>query len=753
MTSADRLASLVVDDRNQLEAVLMQFEKSWTPQTFARFAKPLLTHPDANYREAALSELVSIDLQRSWAIGKRRKLEAYLKSVPQLGTPDSVSPDLILSEFRARQETDPKTSIESFRKRFPSQFDRLVALAEQPGKRTAPGLTSDHASNAQASIDTSRSENTRDTRAEGWARSDAPAEKVLGRYRILQELGAGAMGTVYLAQDTQLDRQVALKTPRFVGDDTSDAIARFYREAQSAAKLQHRNICPVYDVGKIDSQHFISMAFIRGRCMTECVKPGALLTTTDAASLVQRLALGMAEAHRQNVVHRDLKPANIMIDLENEPVVMDFGLARQMDNASRITGTGIALGTPAYMSPEQVSGSGDDVGTQADVYSLGVILYELLTGELPFQGAVAQVVYQIVHTDPKPPTRLRTELDSELESICLRMMDKSRESRFQSMTDVSTALNGYLKRSNREPGHGVEDRLSDATLPTTHALLVPDAIASAVAPKAASMSAPDGFAVADVGPDVVPSSDHGATDRLPSVSVQAESRRRRPRRRRGFGIGWMATTLIGLVILGTVTIHFSDGTKLEVPSDSNVQVHVDRQGKLQSIQPDSNAGQPAVIVTGPSSDAPSSIVAEKQMGEGETQMPDWADGWGEPRYLGTLLGKSQNLASELGNDLLEIHTFSYEWTRTKGLAPGAGKGDIWRLSREPSDDSWTTKQNLGATINSPQAETGPDVSDSGLELVFNSDRRQRTDWVGVFTSHHVRHGMHPGGVRRTWVRS
>ena len=172
-------------------------------------------------------------------------------------------------------------------------------------------------------------------------------------------------------------------------------------------------------------------------CIDPFIKPGKLPPQKTSAVLVHRLALALAEAHRHNVIHRDLKPANIMIDRKREPVVMDFGLARQTDTESRVTQTGMAVGTPAYMSPEQIRGQLDEVGPQSDIYALGVILYELLTGKLPFRGAIAQVVYKIVHEDPVAPSQIRSEIDPELEAICAKMMAKTLGTRYQSMDDVA----------------------------------------------------------------------------------------------------------------------------------------------------------------------------------------------------------------------------------------------------------------------------------------------------------------------------
>ena len=206
-----------------------------------------------------------------------------------------------------------------------------------------------------------------------------------GRYQIFRALGKGAMGAVYLAEDTELKRLVAIKTPHFEDGPTGEQLERFYREARAAATLRHANICPVYDVGQIDGRHYISMAYIEGTPLSAFVRADRPQTDGQVLILIRKLALALADAHQHGVVHRDLKPANIMVDNKSEPVITDFGLARQVrpDDEIRLTQSGVLLGTPAYMSPEQVEGEPEQIGPATDQYSLGVILYELLTGTLP----------------------------------------------------------------------------------------------------------------------------------------------------------------------------------------------------------------------------------------------------------------------------------------------------------------------------------------------------------------------------------
>ena len=284
--------------------------------------------------------------------------------------------------------------------------------------------------------------------------SNFPEE--FGRYAIKKELGKGAMGAVYLARDTQLNRDVALKVPTFTDKSPANMIERFYREARSAATLTHPNICPVYDVGEHNGTHFISMGFIEGRPLSAYIESGKKQPERQAAAVVKKLALALQEAHDKGIIHRDLKPANIMIDHRSEPVVMDFGLARLTNDKeeARLTREGTVMGSPAYMSPEQVEGK--NLGPHCDVYSLGVVFYELLTGQTPYQGTVVSVIGQILAANPKTPIELRPDISPECSAVCLKAMASNKADRFQSMAEYAKALDAFTKGDSEAIGTFVE---------------------------------------------------------------------------------------------------------------------------------------------------------------------------------------------------------------------------------------------------------------------------------------------------------
>ena len=289
------------------------------------------------------------------------------------------------------------------------------------------------------------------TEAEPHAGAELPllaASTGFGRYQIVRLLGRGAMGAVYLAYDTQLHRHVALKTP-LLGKNPQ-AIQRFYREARAAAQLRNPYLCPIYDVGQIGQVYYLSMAFIDGQPLTRSIAEGRLKTAREITTVMNKLAQGLQKAHERGIIHRDLKPDNIMIDDDGEPIVMDFGLARRVDEDAQVTMSGMIIGTPAYMSPEQVEGDPRKIGPSTDIYSLGVVFYQMLTSRLPFRGSLTSILRQIGSEPPARPSALNSEIgeDSPLERICLKMMAKSPEERYASMAEVAAALEGLAPRKD-----------------------------------------------------------------------------------------------------------------------------------------------------------------------------------------------------------------------------------------------------------------------------------------------------------------
>jgi TolB-like protein/Tfp pilus assembly protein PilF/predicted Ser/Thr protein kinase len=254
-----------------------------------------------------------------------------------------------------------------------------------------------------------------------------------GRYEISEELGRGGMGVVYKAVDNKLKRTVALKFLPFEWTYDPEAKERFVREAQAAAALDHPNICTVHEIDEADDRMFISMAFIEGESLKTKIDRGPL-KIDEALDLGMQAAEGLREAHRKGVIHRDIKSANIMVTESGQAKIMDFGLAR-VKGSTLLTKEGMTMGTTAYMSPEQARG--EAVDQRSDIWSLGVVLYEMLAGRLPFQGEHDQaVIYAILKTQPKPLTALRPGLPAPIEQIIGKALEKSPDQRYQSVEDL-----------------------------------------------------------------------------------------------------------------------------------------------------------------------------------------------------------------------------------------------------------------------------------------------------------------------------
>jgi serine/threonine protein kinase len=264
-----------------------------------------------------------------------------------------------------------------------------------------------------------------------------------GRYRIVRKLGQGGMGAVYLAHDTRLDRQVALKVCTLA--DNPAALVRFQREAKVAALLRHPNICPVHDYDVHDGTAYITMAYIEGEPLHHWLANHSL-SAREAALAVRKLAMAMHKAHKAGVVHRDLKPSNIIVDRDGELIILDFGLARLMHDATAYQAKpGVPHGTPSYMAPEQAQGSPEAIKPAVDVYALGVVLYELLAGEPPFVGPPNLVVAQVVAASPKPPCDLNPAVPDALNAICLRALAKKPEDRPESMKAFADDLTQIIR--------------------------------------------------------------------------------------------------------------------------------------------------------------------------------------------------------------------------------------------------------------------------------------------------------------------
>lgn len=265
----------------------------------------------------------------------------------------------------------------------------------------------------------------------------------IGRFRIQRLLGSGAFGTVYLADDPVLDRQVALKVLQRHAAGGSKALTRFLRESKIAAQLRHPQIVPVFDAGTDGQHHFIASAYVEGETLEEEIERDRP-DPRRAAQVCQRLADALHYAHKLSIMHRDVKSSNVMVDPTGDVHLMDFGLARLGGSDERLTRDGAVLGTPAYMAPEQASTEFGVVGPQSDQYSLGVVLYELLCGQVPFSGPPTAVLYNVTSTEPATPRSVAPEVPRDLETICLKAMAKRPEQRYEDCSELAEDLRRWL---------------------------------------------------------------------------------------------------------------------------------------------------------------------------------------------------------------------------------------------------------------------------------------------------------------------
>lgn len=346
-----------------------------------------------------------------------------------------------------------KTVCPQCRRALKVDAERVGQIVRCPGCRHSFSVTSVQFPDSQAqtpSLEATETQGVIDASLESVAaagqtstRSDRESPETFGRFRLHELLGQGAFGLVYRAFDPLLDRFVALKRPRFAIRD-ADKIHRFLGEAQAAARLRHPHIVAVYESGESDGHHFIATELVEGETLAHRLERNQP-ERHDGVEWVRLLAEALAYAHTSGIVHRDIKPQNIMLDARGRPQILDFGLAKRLDDDTSRTVAGSIVGTPAYMSPEQARGDLAAVGPLSDQYSLGVVLYELLTGSRPFQGSGQLVVSQVVSDEPPRPRSLCPDIPKDLESICLKALEKEPAARYSTCQELAEDLGRLLR--------------------------------------------------------------------------------------------------------------------------------------------------------------------------------------------------------------------------------------------------------------------------------------------------------------------
>jgi formylglycine-generating enzyme required for sulfatase activity len=378
---------------------------------------------DASRRFKALIELVHIDLEIRLKRGEAARVETYLERFSPLAEDAAVAVELIRAEYDLRRRREPELALADYVRRFPQYGDRLQQLNQQLSTRRP-----DSESEAPPTI------------AVAASAGQVPCR--LGRYRVIGRLGAGGFGVVFKGRDDELRRDVAIKVPHRRRIARPEDVEAYLAEARVVAGLDHPHVVPVYDVGRgDDGLCFVVSKFIEGSDLAVRMALGRL-SWEKSAKLTAAVAEALHHAHQRGLVHRDVNPGNILIDAEGEPYVADFGLALTQADYGR--GGGLC-GTPAYMSPEQANGEAHRVDGRSDVFSLGVVLYELLTGRRPFRGdSVADVLAQVIGAEARPPRQFDDRIPKELERICLKALSKRASDRYTTAKDMADDLRHFL---------------------------------------------------------------------------------------------------------------------------------------------------------------------------------------------------------------------------------------------------------------------------------------------------------------------
>jgi len=349
-----------------------------------------------------------------------RSIENCLDSVDDHACRKQLLLELIAVEYEHQAKAGQNPTVTEYQRRFPGQAAEIAAML----------------------VD--RSDPHRDRRADGKPGSSVALPRMLGRFELREEIGRGTFGTVYRSVDTHLDRTVAVKVAHQTCLTDPESEHRFFREARTAAQLHHPGIVPVFDAVR-EGNHFLIVAeLVDGQTLAQAMSPDAF-DVAEAATLVAEIADALQYAHDQGVIHRDLKPSNIMLTPQGRPRVMDFGLAKRNDSEETLTLDGQLIGTPAYMAPEQAAGELRQVGHRSDVYGLGVILFQLLTGEVPFRGSERMVLRQVIEDDPRQPRSLNDRVPIDLQTICAKAMAKEPEHRYPQAAEFAADLRRWIR--------------------------------------------------------------------------------------------------------------------------------------------------------------------------------------------------------------------------------------------------------------------------------------------------------------------
>ncbi len=422
-------------------------EKDW-PQAKVVF-RDLLSLQELNNLESLRQEWLFLDLARNWKfIDKSQMQRAIDQKLKKIEEGEETTRLLFLTDTPLEKEKLQK--IEEFLHKH-----KLISINQAMEEQKSLSSISKKVSSSKRNISPSKKSaisNASSLSKRNPIPSEPPSFSVsknegsprvsLARYKVIQEIGYGGTGKVYKAYDKELQRSVALKVLKDV-KERPDHLKRFFREAYLMAKLDHRNIVSIYDIGEEKGTLFYTMELIDGFSLNKHIETKQL-SFLESAQILKKVSNAVTFAHANGVIHRDIKPSNIMIDQNGEPRLLDFGLAKSVEGNEKISQTGVIVGTPVYMSPEQATGS-HLVNEMTDIYSMGALFYEMITGEPPFKGnSSLNVILQVLHVDPLRPRKISSSIPIELESICLKAMDKKTSRRYPSSRALGDDLHRFI---------------------------------------------------------------------------------------------------------------------------------------------------------------------------------------------------------------------------------------------------------------------------------------------------------------------
>ena len=450
-------------DGDLLTSVIDQFRAAWQsdrPPDIESFISSQSPDRPADKRTKLLLQLVAIDLEFWWrqskesglqpsaipaaGFSRRPRIEEYLARFPELTNGGFAPLSLLIEEYRVRRRWGDQPGQDEYLARFPYHREALPAALRCMDRELGSSPPTTDVATLHNANDESRIEpSNRPTDDLVSASAEIQLPPAIGRYAVRKVLGKGAFGTVYLAYDTELNRLVALKVPRRERFQSPNDVEQFIAEARTAAQLRHPCIVAVHDiVRQPDGSPVVILDYIDGQTLKSLLDSQSL-TPLTAAQLMIEVAEAVADAHRKGFVHRDLKPANILLDLALKPHVADFGLALHEDVQRERPGE--FAGTIAYMAPEQIRAESHRLDGRADIWALGVILYQMLTGRLPFGGSsTKQLSDEIQHRDPKPPRQIDPSIPPELEEIISHCCAKRATDRYSTASDIAADLREWL---------------------------------------------------------------------------------------------------------------------------------------------------------------------------------------------------------------------------------------------------------------------------------------------------------------------